>query len=309
MKYLFFVLLALNLVSCSNLKTKNYSEKDDQYWANLVGESMMTKKSILQVIETKNPALLVQIQNDSKDSVLLSFWGQSLNFDSGAKKQIVDDFLMSELQAQFGIKNDNKIVHAGITHTYGYLFSVLQTPYGFKRQRWIAPTLNYAFSFDGLALSPETIDGGLLSNITYFAGMLAFKNETDKKNLTNLKNVSKEILNFDYPKISVDVLEEQIGKKDDLGPILRTSLLRLPFKKSGEENDYLLIYSVLNPKNQKEVLITAFPIKKEAYKTITSEESFGANQPIIIRYNTYLEGLMEQKLTGVRKFLKDSVKN
>jgi hypothetical protein len=309
MKYLFFVLLASNLVACSNLKTKNYSEKDDQYWANLVEESLMTKKSILQVLEKKNPALLAQIQNDSKDSALLSFWGESLNFDSGAKKQIVDDLLISDLQAQFGIKNDNKIVHSGITHTYGYLFSVLQTPYGFKRLRWIAPTLNYAFSFDGLALSPETIDGGLLSNITYFAGMLAFKNGSDKKNLANLKNVSKEILNFDYSKISVDVLEEQIGKKDDLGPILRTSLVRLPFKKPSEENDYLLIYSVLNPKNQKEVLITAFPIKKEAYKTITSEESLGVNQPIIIRYNTYLEGLMEQKLTGVRKFLKDSVKN
>jgi hypothetical protein len=302
-------LIAFSLVSCSSLKKKHYSPKDDQYWAELVEESTHSKKSILAVLEIKNPALYNQILNDSKDSALLNFWGQSLNFDSGAKKKILPDQLISDLQAQFGIKNDNMIVHAGITHTYGYLFSILETPYGFKRKRWTEPTLNYAFNFNGNGLSPETMEGGLLSNITYFAGTLAFKNMIERQALKNLKNVSNEVLHFDYSKLSVEVLEEQIigGAGDQI--TLRTTLVRLPFKREGEENDYLLIYSVLNPKKKKEVLITAFPIKKDAYKKITARESLGVNQPIIVRYNAYLEGLMEQKLTGVKKISEDSVRN
>lgn len=299
---IYFVFLIAALISCSNLNPRPPSLKDDQYWSDLVSQSVNTKRSILKILEEKDPALYKQIVNDSADPILQSFWGLSQNFDSGAKKKILDDQLITDLQAQFGIKNDNFIVHAGITHTYGYLFSVLQTPYGQKRKRWTDPTLNYAFSFSRNSLSPETMEGGLLSNITYFAGVLAFKNEADRKDLRNLKNVSSEILNFDYSKLSVENLEEQIISNRGNVAALRTTLVRLPFKKEGEENDYLLIYSIIHPNNKKEVLITIFPIKKDAYKKIAAEESLGANQPIMVRYNAYLGGLMEQTLTGSRKF-------
>ena len=201
------------------------------------------------------------------------------------------------------------IVHAGVTHTYGYLFSVLETPYGFKRKRWIEPTLNYAFSFNGNSLSPSTLEGGLLSNITYFTGRLAFKKEKEKNELKKIKNVSKEGLNFDYSKLAVEVLEEQINTPVTSGITLRTSLIRFPLKRDGEENDYLLIYSIYYPKMNKEVLITAFPIKKDAYNKITSTEGLGATEPITIRYNAYVDGFMDKKLTGIRKFSPDSVRS
>ncbi|MBC7537604.1 MAG: hypothetical protein H7281_02190 [Bacteriovorax sp.] len=304
---LFCMLIVFSFISCSNLKTKHYSPKDDQYWEELVNQSIHTGTSIQSILEIKKPSLYYQILNDSKDSALINLWGQSLNFDSGAKKKIINDQVIADLQALFGIKNDNMIVHAGITHTYGYLFSVLETPYGFKRKRWVEPTLNYAFSFNGNSLSPETMEGGLLSNITYFIGTLAFKNKSDLQSLKNLKNVSSEVLNFDYSKLTIEILDEQITGENPT--TLRTTLVRFPFKKADEENDYLLIYSVLHPKNKKEVLITAFPIKKDAYKKITARESLGANQPIIVRYNAYLEGLVDKKLTGFRKLSQDSVKN
>ena len=290
------IFLAISLISCSTVKTK-YHPASDEYWSSLVNEATTGKKSIIATLEKENPSLYKQILNDSKDPIILKFWGQSLNFDSGAKKQIIDDQLMTDLQAQFGIKNDNKIVHAGITHTYGYLFSILDTPYGYKRKRWVDPTLNYAFEFKGNALSPETQAGGLLSNITYFAGKIAFN---------KLQNVSSEVLNFNYRKIAPTILEEQIIDKGAIAAILRTTLVGLPLKRVGEQNDYLLIYSLLNPKNNKEVLITAFPIKIDAYKIITALESTGVNKPIIIRYNAYLEGFMDRKLTGIKNLLKHS---
>lgn len=298
----------LVFISCASKPIPQIvTAKDDRYWSDLVEQSKKSNKSILSILMKMNPDLYKQIQKDSVDSALLTFWGQSLNFDSGAKKKIVDDQLITDLHEQFGLKTDTMIVHAGITHSYGYLFSTISTPYGFKRKRWIDPTLNYAFSFSGNSLGPETMEGSLLSNLTFFVGSITFKNEHKKKALKNLKNVSSEVLHFSYSKLSVETLEEQIQNVKN-PVVLRTTLVRLPFKKENEENDYLLIYSILFPKNKNELLITAFPIKSDAYKKITDAHFLGAKQSITIRYNAYLEGLMDKSLFGVRKLSKDSVK-
>ncbi len=305
-KYAYFILnllLILVLTSCSHQKSKNNTGLDDLYFSDLVFKSIEKNESILKILENKNPHLLSQIQNDSRDSLLLNFWGESLNFDSGAQKKIINDQIISDLQAQFGIKNDNRVVHAGITHTYGYLFSVLETPYGFKRKRWIDSSLNYAFSLVGKSLSPEAKEGGLLSNITFFVGKLAFKNKKDQDALLLLKNVSREVLNFDYSKIPKLVLEEQIKGADSKNVILRTTLIHLPIKQDREENDYLLIYSIFSSNSNKEKLVTAFPIKEEAFKKITSPMMLGASQPIVLRYNAYVNNFTDKSFLGVRKLL------
>lgn len=304
-KFFLLVPMLLLLLSCSAFPTNQYSPKDDQYWALMVKESEETQTSILDIVKKRSPALYTQILNDSEDHELLNFWGQSLNFDSGAKKQIINDSFIADLHAQFGLANPTsnqfKVVHAGITHTYGYLFSILNTPYGFKRKRWTLPTLNYAFALQRGALSPETIEGGLLSNVTFFAGTLAFKNDSDRLLLKRLNNVASEIKKFNYYSLNIEHLDEELPNHT-----LRTTLLRLPFKKELEENDYLLIYSIVDKQLKKESLITVFPITTEAYNKIITPEALGINQPIVIRYNAYLEGLMGQKLSGVRKLSKES---
>ncbi|MGZ3809838.1 MAG: hypothetical protein ACXVCE_17270, partial [Bacteriovorax sp.] len=106
---------------------------------------------------------------------------------------------------------------------------------------------------------------------------------------------------FDYSKLSVEKVDEDIMDGGAHVSTLKTSLVRLPFKQDGEENEYLLIYSSSNPLNKKEVLITAFPISKDAYKKIVDPEGLGPKRPIQIRYNAYLEGLMGRALTGTRR--------
>jgi hypothetical protein len=294
--------ISLGLYSCSGI-SKSHPVTNDLFWSDIVTSSEKDHKSIIDTLKEKDPHLFNQIKQDAKDKLLLSFWGQSLNFDSGAKKQILNDELIGDLQKEFGIKNDNKIVHAGITHTYGYLFSVLNTPYGFKRKRWIEPTLNYAFALSGLSLSPETMQGGLLSNVTYFAGKIAFKKESNRRHLDDLKNVSSEVRNFDYSKLNVLELDEDIQMNGATAATLRTYLVKFPFKANGEENDYLLIYtaSMSVSMNNKEMLITAFPIKKDAYNKIVNAENLGPNRPIQVRYNAYINGFMSENLTGIRK--------
>lgn len=290
--------LFITLSSCAHKKARNitaHTPLEDQYWNDMALDSSEWQTSILNILEENNPSLYNQILKDSKDPYVTMFWGKSLNFDSGAKKKIVDDRIIEDLQRLFNIKNDNKIVHAGIMHTYGYLFSTINTPYGYKRKRWIAPTLNSAFSMEGNSFSPESLDGGLLSNVTYFSGMLAFKNKTE---LSVLKNVSNEVFTYDYSKLAVARVEEEIK-----GHTLVTTLVRFPVKIMVEENDYLLIYSTIDHAMNKEFLVTAFPINAEAYEKIIATETMGPNQKITLRYNAYLEGI-GNNLTGTRKLIK-----
>ena len=259
-------------------------------------EAIEEKESFFDVLEENHPALYNQIITDAKDPYLPMFWGQSYNFDSGAKKIIVDPKIIGELQARFNIKNDNNIVHAGIIHTYGYLFSVINTPYGYKRKRWIAPTLNFAFNMEANSLSPEAIEGGMFSNITFFAGSLAFK---DKTQLSLLKNVANEVFTFDYSKLDVTRVEEILPEYT-----LVTTLVKLPRKKAGEENDYLLIYSTISKKLNKELLVTAFPVNQDSYNKIVASETLGPDQKITLRYNAYLQDLGKD-LKGIRKLIKN----
>jgi hypothetical protein len=299
---LFFFLTSLTLfISCSAFQNRKPSSQSDEYWAKMVKESETNHQSIIEIIKNDNRPLYQQIHNDTQDPLLLTFWGQSLNFDSGAKKQIISDLINTDLHAQFALTTNNYVVHAGVTHTYGYLFSILETPYGFKRKRWTAPTLNGAFSLENLSLSPETVEGTLLSNVTYFMGMLAFKNDSDRVLLKNLKNVSPEIRNFNYYSLTVEHLEEILPRFT-----LRTTFLKFPKRLAGEENDYLLIYSIMDQTLHKEFLITAFPVKKEAYQKTIAPEELGVNRPVTIRYNAYLEGLMDQPWRGTKVFWKEA---
>ena len=197
LKYLIpiFVLIFIS-VSCARLQENRLSTSSDLYWGNLAQDVNDNADSFFEVLKNKYPHLYQQIMSDSKDPKLTSFWGESYNFDSGARKKIIADQLLSTLHGQFNLHNDNMIVHAGITHTYGYLLSLVQTPYGFKRKRWIEPTLNYAFSLSANSLSPYTSEGGLLSNITYFAGMIAFKDKALKRDLKKINKRFKRSIKF-----------------------------------------------------------------------------------------------------------------
>lgn len=252
--------------------------------------------SIIQILAENEPSVLEQIMKDSKDEKLVDFWGQSLNFDSTVKKTIVDAKILADLQAPFKIENDNYKVHAGIIHTYGYLFSIIETPYGYKRKRWIEPTLNFGFGLNGQSLSPFAIEGGLLSNVTYFMGALAFTNER-KNQLSHLKNVASEVSAFDYSKIKKIRLIESSPEL-----MIITTFVKLPKKLAGDENDYLLIYSVINPSDKTEKLITAFPVTESSFKKTTAANELGINKSISLRYNGYVEGL-GNSFTGDRRLI------
>lgn len=294
------IFLFLFLTSCAHIPT--FDQSQDDYWQNLVLKIEAGTKSLGVILEQTDPSLLNQIKSDATDSKLLSLWGESLNFDSGAKKKIINDKILNNLQDFFGLTSDNYIVHAGITHSYGYLFSNLDTPYGHKRKRWINLEVCNAFSLKNKSLSPQTKNGTLLSNITYFAGRIVFKNKQSITNLDKLKNVSPEIKQFDYSKLTIKTLEEKILSPSIYKTIIRSHFVKFQNSAVATENSYLLIYSIEDYLSHEEKLITAFPISKTSYLQTTDPMLMGEDRPIQVKYNMHLSIGNDVRLSGKRKF-------
>jgi len=299
MRKLFISLVYLMVISScthSNIKKEMNNKPDtNEYWTTLSDYiALDSEDGLHNYLQIYNPGLWAQIEKDSHDPYLLMFWGRSSNIDASNDKIIVDEKILNQLFKKFNFYPNGKMAHAGIIHSYGYLFSNLITPYGFKRKRWIDHSLSQAFSFQGECLSPQTNQGSLLSNLTYFAGMITFKNKTS---LQLLRNVSPEIMRFDYDQLKVAVLEEKTAHF-----IIKTSFVTYPKKIEQDENKYLLIYTIENLKLGTESLITAFPVNEKTFLNSQKAEFLGKNKEITLRYNAVVENFPSNAF-GLRVFL------
>jgi hypothetical protein len=273
------------------------------YWHNLVLDMETKHQTMKDVLGVAYPTLFLQIKLDANNREVLSLWGESFNFDSGAKKKIITDSTLNDLQELFNIKSDGHVVHAGVVHTYGYLFSNLETPYGYKRKRWIDPEVNNAFGLKGNSLSPSTKEGTLLSNVTFFAGKIAFTEQKNLEKLYSLKNVSSELKYFDYSSLKVKILSEFVELPKDLRIIIRTHFVRFQNPNGPNQNEYLLIYSTQDLDSKRERLVTVFPITREAYFKTTDPVLMGRDRPIQAKYNMFLTNKNDIRLSGLREII------
>lgn len=93
----------------------------------------------------KIPSLHKQIVESGRCKSLLELWGQSRNVDDNTGERIVDDVILKMIGELTGVSMIHPVVHAGIEHTYGYLLSNVETPYGKKRERWTDELLEAAW--------------------------------------------------------------------------------------------------------------------------------------------------------------------
>lgn len=245
------------------------------------------------------PEIFSQLERESSLAPEFKMlWGKSLNFDANAKAVILSEVLFDTLSEVFGSlpARDDRVVHAGIEHTYGYLFSNLNTPYGFKRLRWVRPDIEKGFGLSPGSISPLPKDGGLFANVTYFAGKIAFR--TDPKALeileTQKANVSKSIVDFDYSSIKATRLEETVEVSPGRTVVLRTDLV--PFTLETGANAEVLIYSVSDSSEPHPVLITMFPVDakfRSASYGPFNPSRLGENQVIKTTNNGFVSGLTD----------------
>ena len=236
------------------------------------------------------PQIKAQLLSDSSLGSWLALWGRSINFDELAHGTVVDPAILDLILglAQVSPRQD-RIAHAGIEHTYGYLFSVLKTPYGYKRARWVNDDIETGFGLPRGTLGATPAAGTLFSNLSYFAGRIALKEDALAQSALALTTVTlaDEIRHFDYSGLEVRRLIETVQAPRRIE--LHTDIVKFKNIDPARSNQALLIYSIVDSADASAKLITAFPVAAGFATGVFS--NLGENLPVITRYNAYVEGL------------------
>lgn len=257
------------------------------------------------------PDLVQQIQQDSRHRGPLSFWGRSQNVDEVTETTIVHPHIVNLISAIAGRKMSTRTPHAGLQHTYGYLFSTIHTPYGYKRDRWIETQIESAFQLNETTLGPTPHAGTLLSNVTWLCGQVAFRGFT--KHLSQLEKFlhekvaddlsSTNLRGFAQQRLSETVSTDWRGRSRKF--TLQTDLLT----SSTDDRLSLKIYSVINHTADTHQLITLFPVGPASLKEITGRATQERRNDIQLRYNASIPALNGRVLSGacrVKEFRTES---
>jgi len=252
------------------------------------------------------PSVYRQIHQDALLSVYKSLWGKSTDFDELAHATILDPKILGDLSRIMKAPSPRKIggqtvALAGLAHTYGYLFSNLKTQFGFKRQRWVSAQIEKGLGLTPGVLGPHAPSSGggtLFSNVTYFFGRIAFRDDEPRlKDLeTEASAVATSIHDFKYSSLRVSRLEEIIPSER---VILHTDFVRFPQDPEHE----LLVYSVLQKDSAK--LITGFSVTREYAQSLLNPDEMGDDRPIVTRYNAFVAGVSGKQFTGTRRIVSE----
>ena len=120
------------------------------------------------------PGIVCQIEADQGSSGPAIFWGDCRNLDELAGQVIVEPSVLETIFQIAGRRYCPEHPHAGYQHTYGYLFSVIETPYGKKRDRWVKTDLEAGLGLPLDVFGPSPSEGTLMANATWLAGNIAF---------------------------------------------------------------------------------------------------------------------------------------
>jgi hypothetical protein len=265
-------------------------------------------RPVVPVLKKLCPHIHRQIVQDSRFPGLLSLWGRSVNVDENAGQVIVHPAILQAIGELAGVPMRGRIVHAGLQHTYGYLFSLIDTPYGAKRDRWVSTELERGFGLDLSLLGDRPRAGTLLANLTWFLGQIAYRGRPRclRQLQGNAPAVAPALLDNDFARVPVSRIEEQAIRTGKTSwPVwLFTDLVPFPNPPAdpGAENA-LLIYSVQTGARSPLKLITAFPIRPDVARQLQAAVPTRGHAEVRLRYNAYVPGLFGRTVTGWRRLV------
>jgi hypothetical protein len=233
------------------------------------------------------PEIRNQIERDRAIPGLLGFWGLSINYDEFVQGTILDPRILDLLLSLEGASaREDRITHAGVEHTYGYLFSVLKTAFGYKRARWVQGEIDAGFGFTQPTISPTPQEGTLLTNATTVFGKIFWRDRPEVlRRIAPLTQKHSDIKQFYVSSLKIDRLVEKTS-----AATLITDIVAFQFP-SGGTNTHLLVYGWENPETGERKLITAFPVALSFIQQVFDPSNLGERRPIISRYNAFIPGL------------------
>ncbi|SKB03129.1 hypothetical protein SAMN06295879_3665 [Agreia bicolorata] len=97
--------------------------------------------------------LTAQIAQDASAD-RFSRWGLSTVVDANTGTPVISPELFAELHRLAGLDAAWPVGNAGLIHVYGYLLSIVSTPYGLKRDRWANGDVARALGLEPSAFAP-----------------------------------------------------------------------------------------------------------------------------------------------------------
>ncbi len=294
-KYLLPLLLLLPSLALAFECPVPGEKAEDCPWAGaarLLSAEADAGRDLGTVLAARTPGLLRQLDADAANPALLALWGESINYDELANGEIVRPETLALIAARLGAAGPRgRIIHAGLEHTYGYLFSLLPTKFGFKRARWVRPDIEQGLGLPRGSAGPAPSEGTLLSNITCLAGGIALRDDPAARALLEraAASCSPAVKKYAFAGVKRSRLTEQVQLAGSRKVVLRTDFV--PFSGEFGGNTHLLVYSVYDSALRRAYLVTAFPVNSGFVQSATAAGGLGADKPVQTRYNAYVEGL------------------
>lgn len=279
---------------------------EDCPWAALAREMIAHSDSVDALMKGYARSLEKDLKTDSSEKALKDAWGEAINYDEYAKGIIVEPAILNPLTQRFQVAAPRLVaesrtaLHAGLQHSYAYLFSNLKTPFGYKRARWVKNDIEAGFGFAKRTISANPKSGSLFRNVTALAMKLSGQTVPASK-----APISQSILALDVKKLKRFVLRETI--ETEVAPnssekpaaakgfIISTYLIEFPRKSSDRKNTHLLVYTLApNGNLAQQKLITAFPVESSFKDQIADATKLGDHQPIQLRYNAFHADLYQK---------------
>ena len=277
----------------------------DRIARRLIAATNQTLADRTAILKRLCPELVHQMETDRGPSGPLIFWGRCRNFDEHAGQVIVDQAILETIFHVANQRFSAEHPHAGLQHTYGYLLSVIDTPYGRKRDRWVRTSLESAFGLPPDVLGPSPTDGTLLANATWLAGSIAFQGHVRLKWMQRclLKRVAHSL-----PEMRFDLLKKLRYTETVLLPISRgsrsrvslvTDLVPMPCVDAGRSGEnWLLVYSIDDDRNQHPQLVTLFTVTEEFVQAIRERAATRRRSDLRLRYNAHVPGFPTDEASG-----------
>jgi hypothetical protein len=263
---------------------------------------------VVPVLEKHCPHIYRQVLRDGKFPGLLSLWGRSVNVDENVGETIVHPAILQAIGELAGVPLRVRVVHAGLEHTYGYLFSLIETPYGTKRERWLSTRLERGFGLDLSLFGDRPKEGTLLANVTWFLAQIVYRDRprTLRRLGASAPAPAPALLGYDYARLAVCRVVEQVvlPTKSGREVLLVTDLVPFPFVPPDPDADStLLVYSVQNGARSPLKLVTAFPVTAATAGAIKASVPPDGTVDVRLRYNAYVPGLDGRTVPGRRFFV------
>jgi hypothetical protein len=211
-------------------------------------------------LEQTEPDLMRGLADDLGRPAVLDRWGLSTTVGQIGNQQVelVPGPLIEHFAESLGREADPLRCHAGLAHTYGYLFSPIPTDYGRKRHRWSTQEAAHVLGIPGRW--PLGAPRGVLSTIT--------------RVLEHVAPLDREPLQLDEDAQVAAIVDGEltISGSDEGTPWLsRTRIVRRDGLASISDGDELLLVYSLAVDDGPECYITAFPVSASYAKVVLSD--------------------------------------